>query len=64
MRREGISDSKDEVEGGDGMPKVARNPCGRPRGQPSLKQVPLSRGRPLVRMPLLTCLGRDITFAG
>ena len=32
MRGEGISDSEDEEEGGDGMPKVARSPCGRPRG--------------------------------
>ena len=32
MRGEGISDSEDEVEEGDGMPKVARAPCGRPRG--------------------------------
>ena len=39
MRGEGISDSEDEVEGGDGMPKVARAPCGRPRGPPSLKHV-------------------------
>ena len=30
-------------------------------GPSSLKQVPLSRGRPLVRMPLLTCLGRNLT---
>ena len=28
---------------------------------PDLKQVPLSRGRPLVRMPLLTCLDRKLT---
>ena len=32
MRGEGISDSEDEEEGGDGMPKVAGAPCGRPRG--------------------------------
>ena len=32
MREEGISDSEDEVEGGDGIPKVARTPFGRPRG--------------------------------
>ena len=61
MRRAGILDSEDEVEEGDEMPKVARAPHGKSRGPPSLKQVPLSRGRPLVGMPLLTCLGRNLT---
>ena len=32
MKGEGISDSEDEVEEGDEMPKVARAPHGRPRG--------------------------------
>ena len=32
MRGEGIPDSKDEEEGGDEMPKVARVPHGKPRG--------------------------------
>ena len=32
MREEGISGSEDEEEEGDEMPKVARAPCGRPRG--------------------------------
>ena len=32
MWGEGISDSEDEEEGGDEMPKVARAPGGRPRG--------------------------------
>ena len=30
-------------------------------GLPDLEQVPHSRGRPLVRMPLLTCLDRKLT---
>ena len=37
MRREGISDSEDEVEEGDEMAKVARTPCGRPRGSTKAK---------------------------
>ena len=40
MREEGISDSEDEVEGGDGMPKVARTPHGRPRGTTKSRSSP------------------------
>ena len=40
MRGEGISDSEDEEEGGDEMPKVARVPCGRPRGTTRPKPSP------------------------
>ena len=61
MRGEGISGSEDEEEEGDEMPKVARAPCGSLEGPPDLKQVPHSRGRPLVRMPQVTCLNRKLT---
>ena len=40
MRGEGISDSEEEEEGGDEMPKVARTPCGRPRGTTKSKASP------------------------
>ena len=40
MRGDGISDSEDELEGGDGMPKLARAPCGRPRGTTKPKASP------------------------
>ena len=40
MREEGTSDSEDEVEGGDEMPKVARAPCGGPRGTIKPKASP------------------------
>ena len=40
MRGEGISDSEEEVEEGDGMQKVARAPCGRPRGTTKPKASP------------------------
>ena len=40
MRGEGISDSEDEEEGGDEMPKVARVPCWRPRGTTRPKASP------------------------
>ena len=40
MRGEGISDSEDEVEEGDGMPKVARAPCWKPRGTTKPKASP------------------------
>ena len=40
MRGEGIPDSEDEEEGGDEMPKVARVPCGRPRGTTRPKPSP------------------------
>ena len=40
IRGEGISDSEDEEEGGDEMPKVARAPCGRPRGPTRPKASP------------------------
>ena len=40
MRGEGISDSEDEEEGGDGMPKVARAPHGNPRGTTRPKASP------------------------
>ena len=40
MRGEGISDSEDEVEERDVMPKVARTPCGRPRGTTKPKASP------------------------
>ena len=40
MRKEGISDSGDEVEGGDEMLKVARAPCGRPRETTKPKASP------------------------
>ena len=44
-----------------GCPRWLALPLGGLGGLPSLKQVPLSRWRPLVRMPLLTCLGRNLT---
>ena len=44
MREEDISGSEDEEEGGDEMPKVARDPCGSLGGPPDLKPVPHSRG--------------------
>ena len=40
MRGEDISDSEDEEEGGDEMPKVARAPHGRPRGTTRPKASP------------------------
>ena len=40
MRGEGISDSEDEEEGGEEMPKVARTQCGRPRGTTKPKASP------------------------
>ena len=40
MREEGISGSEDEEEGGDEMLKVARAPCGRPRGTTRPKASP------------------------
>ena len=40
MRGESISDSEDEVEEGDGMPKVARALCGMPRGTTKPKASP------------------------
>ena len=40
MNEEGISDSEDEGKGGDGMTKVARTPCGRPRGTTEPKTHP------------------------
>ena len=40
MRGEGISDSGDEVEEGDEMPKVARAPHWRPRGTTKAKASP------------------------
>ena len=40
IRGEGISGSEDEVEEGDGMPKVARAPCGRPRVTTTPKASP------------------------
>ena len=40
MRREGISDSEDEVEEGDGMLKMARTPHWRPRGTTRPKASP------------------------
>ena len=40
MRGEGISDSENEEEGGDGIPKVARAPHGRPRGTTMPKARP------------------------
>ena len=61
MRGEGISSSEDEEDGGDEMPTVARAPHRRPRGTTRPNKVPHSRGRPLVRMPVLTCLDRKLT---
>ena len=49
MRGEGISDSEEEVEKGDEMPKVARTPCGRPRGTTKPKTSPSQQRRTLVR---------------
>ena len=40
MRGEGISDSENEVEEGDEMPKVARAPHGSPRGTTKPKSSP------------------------
>ena len=40
MRGEGISDSEDEEEGGDEIPKVTRVPHGRPRGTTRPKASP------------------------
>ena len=40
MRGEDISGSEDEEEGGEEMPKVARAPCGRPRGATRPKTSP------------------------
>ena len=40
MRGEAISDSEEEVEEGDEMSKVARAPCGRPRGTTKSKASP------------------------
>ena len=43
MRGEGISDSEDDMEGGDRMPKVTRAPWGRPRGTTKPKASPFQQ---------------------
>ena len=43
MRGEGISDSEDEEEGGDKMPKVAKTPPGRHRGTTKPKASPFQQ---------------------
>ena len=61
MRGESISDSEDDEEEEMRCPRWLGLHMGGLGGPPSQKQFPLSRGRPLVGMPLLTCLGRNLT---